>query len=178
MEKSTLLKTTSLGLIIAMCGLTNGPAIAQDDEPRVRTQDEIIVSATKRDERLIDVPLSISVVGEEMIDTTGIRDLKEVGEFIPNVEISQGSDFRSSVTIRGVGTNSRNIGFDTRVGVYVDGIYMGQSPSLNQELLDLKQVEVLRGPQGTLFGKDTVAGAINLITKKPGDEFDYKKTWR
>ncbi|PHS77924.1 MAG: TonB-dependent receptor [Robiginitomaculum sp.] len=164
MSKNTLKLGLLAGTLLASSTL-NITASAQ-------VQDEIIVTATKRNERLIDVPLSISVVGAHMIETTGIRDLKEVAEYIPNVEISQGSDFRSSVTIRGVGAVSRNIGFDTRVGVYVDGIYMGQSPSLNQELLDLQQVEVLRGPQGTLFGKDTVAGAINLITKKPGDEFE------
>ena len=163
--KSNTLKLGTFASALFAASTVCGPAAAQ-------VQDEIIVTATKRDERLIDVPLSISVIGANMIETTGIRDLKEVAEYIPNVEISQGSDFRSAVTIRGVGAVSRNIGFDTRVGVYVDGIYMGQSPSLNQELLDLQQVEVLRGPQGTLFGKDTVAGAINLITKKPGDEFE------
>ncbi len=70
-----------------------------------------------------------------------------------------------------MGSNSRNIGFDSRVGVYVDGVYMGQSPAVNQELLDLERVEVLRGPQGMLFGKNTVAGAVSLVTKKPEDRF-------
>ncbi len=177
MQSDKYLKTTGLGLIAAFLGLGSAPVFAQDaseeqEASSDRVLDTVYVSATKRDERLIDVPLSISVVGSEMIEQTGIRDLKSVAEYIPNVEITQATDFRSTVTIRGVGANSRNIGFDTRVGVYVDGIYMGQSPSLNQELLDLQRIEVLRGPQGTLFGKDTVAGAINLITKKPGDQFE------
>ena len=94
----------------------------------------------------------MSALGAEQIDQTGVRDLKSIAEYIPNLQISQSNDFRSTVTIRGVGAQSRNIGFDARVGVYVDGVYMGQSPSLNQELLDLERVEVLRGPQGTLFG--------------------------
>lgn len=118
-----------------------------------------------------DVPISMSALGAEQIAQTGIRDLKSIAEYIPNLQISQSNDFRSTVTIRGVGAQSRNIGFDARVGVYVDGVYMGQSPSLNQELLDLERVEVLRGPQGTLFGKNTVAGAINLVSKKPNEEF-------
>jgi len=134
--------------------------------------EDIVVTATKRSERMKDVPISMSAISAEQLDQTGVRDLKSIAEYIPNLQISQSNDFRSTVTIRGVGAQSRNIGFDARVGVYVDGVYMGQSPSLNQELLDLERVEVLRGPQGTLFGKNTVAGAINLVTKKPGDELE------
>ncbi|MCF8475248.1 MAG: TonB-dependent receptor [Emcibacter sp.] len=132
--------------------------------------EDIVVTAQKRSERLMDVPISMSAMGAEQINQTGIRELKEIADYIPNLQISQGNDFRSTAIIRGVGSQSRNIGFDARVGVYVDGVYMGQSPALNQELLDLERVEVLRGPQGTLFGKNTVAGAISLVTKKPGDE--------
>jgi len=115
--------------------------------------EEVIVTATKRAENPIDVPVSIAVFSAESIRQTGVRQLKEVAEFIPNVSISSATDFTSTVSIRGVGSNSRNIGFDARVGVYLDGVYLGQSPALNQELLDLERVEVLRGPQGTLFGK-------------------------
>lgn len=132
--------------------------------------EEIVVTAQKRSERLQDVPVSISVFSDEAIAQTGIRELKDIGDYIPNMNISKGNDFRSTVTIRGVGSSSRNIGFDSRVGVYVDGVYVGQSPAINQELLNLERIEVLRGPQGTLFGKNTVAGAVNLVTKKPGDE--------
>ncbi len=154
---SALLATSALCL----------PAQAQVDNE----EDVIIVTATKRAEKLSEVPIAISVMGADDIDQTSIRELSEISEYIPNVQISNGTDFRSAITIRGVGSNSRNIGFDSRVGVYVDGVYMGQSPSVNQELLDLERVEVLRGPQGMLFGKNTVAGAISLVTVKPGDEF-------
>ncbi|HWM26852.1 MAG TPA: TonB-dependent receptor, partial [Woeseiaceae bacterium] len=140
------------------------------DEDELFFIEEIVVTAQKRTERLLDVPVAISVFNANAIDETGIRELKDVGDYIPNLQISEGNDFRSTVTIRGVGAQSRNIGFDSRVGVYIDGVYVGQSPALNQELLNLERIEVLRGPQGTLFGKNTVAGAINLITKKPDDE--------
>ncbi|HHL42960.1 MAG TPA: TonB-dependent receptor [Hellea balneolensis] len=150
----------ALCLTSALCAVGGLSAHAQ-------VKDEIIVTATKRAEKLTEVPIAISVFGANDIDQTGIRELKEISEFIPNVQISQHNDFRAVVTIRGVGSNSRNIGFDSRVGVYLDGVYLGQSPSLNQELLDLERVEVLRGPQGMLFGKNTVAGAISLVTKKP-----------
>jgi iron complex outermembrane receptor protein len=130
---------------------------------------EVVVTAQKRTERLVDVPVAISVFSAEAMEQTGVRELKEITGYMPNVQISTGNDFRSTVTIRGVGATSRNIGFDSRVGVYIDGVYVGQSPAINQELMNLERVEVLRGPQGTLFGKNTVAGAINLITKKPDD---------
>ena len=164
-------KYTTISSIIALTtalSATSYTAFAADEDFVI---EDIVVTATKRSERMKDVPISMSALGSEQIDQTGVRDLKSIAEYIPNLQISQSNDFRSTVTIRGVGAQSRNIGFDARVGVYVDGVYMGQSPSLNQELLDLERVEVLRGPQGTLFGKNTVAGAINLVSKKPNEEF-------
>ena len=162
---------SSIAIMSVMWGAT---AFAQEADNEA--MEELIVTATKRSERMLDVPISMSAFSAKNIEETGIRELKDIAEFIPNLHISQVNDFRQAVTIRGVGAHSRNIGFDTRVGVYVDGVYMGQSPALNQELLDLERVEVLRGPQGTLFGKNTVAGAVNLITRKPGDEFEGKVT--
>lgn len=134
--------------------------------------EQITVTAQKRSQRIIDVPVSVAAMTGESIETAGIQQLSELGDYIPNVNINSGDSLESSVQIRGVGADSRNIGFDTRVGVYIDGIYMGQSPAINQDLVDLERVEVLRGPQGALFGKNTVAGAVNLISKKPTDEFE------
>lgn len=158
----------SSAALIAAFLISSAPAFAQDDTFGL---EEVIVTAQKRDQRLADVPVAVSVFGGDAIDQTGVRELKDVADYIPNLQISEGNDFRSTVRIRGVGATSRNIGFDTRVGVYVDGVYVGQSPAINQELLDIERIEVLRGPQGALFGKNTVAGAVNLITKKPDDEF-------
>jgi len=147
---------------------------ATEEKPSLVAKGEIVVTATRTERRMVDVPISMSAFSAESIEETGVREVRELAEFIPNTQISQSNDFRTFVTIRGVGTDSRNIGFDTRVGVYVDGVYVGQSPALNQELLDLERIEVLRGPQGTLFGKNTVAGAMNLVTKKPTDTFEGK----
>jgi iron complex outermembrane receptor protein len=131
------------------------------------TVEEVVVTAQKREERLIDVPSSIAAVGEQTIKDLNVQQLAELSNHVPNLIIDSNVSLNSAVYIRGVGANSRNIGFDTRVGVYLDGVYLGQSPALNQELVDLERVEVLRGPQGALFGKNTVAGAINLISKLP-----------
>ena len=142
-----------------------------EQEEDVKVYEGIVVTATRRAEKLSEVPIAMSVFGDDSIEQTSVRELSEISGYIPNVSISGHNDFRSVITIRGVGSASRNIGFDSRVGVYVDGVYMGQSPAVNQELLDLERVEVLRGPQGMLFGKNTVAGAISLVTKKPEDRF-------
>lgn len=132
--------------------------------------EELVVTAQKRAQNLTDVPIAISSFGAGDIEATASRQLADLAEHIPNLAMDSSNALSSAVAIRGVGSNSRNIGFDGRVGVYIDGVYMGQSPALNQQLLDLERVEVLRGPQGALFGKNTVAGAINLITEKPGAE--------
>ena len=145
------------------------PALAQTDLPRSMLE-EVIVTAQKRSQKLTDVPIAISVMSAKMLEDAGARRLSDLSNLAPNVNVSQSSELNSRVTIRGVGAQSRNIGFDTRVGVYLDGVYLGQSPALNQELADLERVEVLRGPQGTLFGKNTVAGAINLITAAPSTD--------
>jgi len=158
-----------LGGTAVMAALLMTPLCAGAQEEGFSIE-EVVVTAQKRTERLVDVPVAISVFSASSIEQTGVRELREISGYMPNVQISSGNDFRSTVTIRGVGASSRNIGFDSRVGVYVDGVYVGQSPAINQELLNLERVEVLRGPQGTLFGKNTVAGAINLVTKKPDDE--------
>lgn len=162
-------------LLSASClGLALAPIAAAQSEPETdasaeneKRLDQVIVTATKRAEKLTEVPIAISVFGADDVEQTSIRELSQLSDYIPNVTITNHTDFRSAITIRGVGSSSRNIGFDSRVGVYVDGVYMGQSPAVNQELLDLERVEVLRGPQGMLFGKNTVAGAVSLVTKKP-----------
>ena len=138
--------------------------------------EEILVTAQKRSESLQEVPIAISVFNSNTIDQTGVQELRDLTEYIPNVTITQGTDFGAQINIRGVGANSRNIGFDSRVGVYLDGVYLGQGPALNQDLVDLEQIEILRGPQGTLFGKNTVAGAVNMISVKPTQEFEGSVT--
>tara|TARA_B100001939_G_scaffold348208_1_gene374047 strand:- start:1516 stop:3753 length:2238 start_codon:yes stop_codon:yes gene_type:complete len=163
---------TTLGAILATALPASAQNAAVPGTPPASAFEEIVVTAQKRAQKISEVPIAISAFSQENIEQTGITQLREVADFIPNLQISRGTDFTSSITIRGVGANSRNIGFDTRVGVYLDGVYLGQSPAINQELVDLERMEVLRGPQGTLFGKNTVAGAISLVSRKPTDELE------
>ncbi|MBC3767402.1 TonB-dependent receptor [Neptunicella marina] len=167
--------TITSAIAIYFIAVNSPTAFAQQaNDGQSEEYETVIVTAQKREQKLAEVPIAISSFSAENIQQTGITQLSEIADFIPNLSISRTTDFTSAITIRGVGANSRNIGFDTRVGVYLDGVYLGQSPALNQELLDLTRVEVLRGPQGTLFGKNTVAGAINLISAKPSDILEGK----
>ncbi len=145
-----------------------GEGTAADEE----FVDTIVVTAHKREEELSEVPASLVVIDSNAIAEAGIVQVQELSEMAPNFQLpNHGADIQNRVTIRGVGANSRNIGFDTRVGVYLDGVYLGQSPAVNFDLLDLQRVELLRGPQGTLYGKNSVAGALNLVTQAPTDSF-------
>lgn len=134
----------------------------------------IMVTSQKRLQRLIDVPSSIAVLREDIITKSASQELSNIADLVPNLDIEDINSFNNQISMRGVGSHSRNISFDTRVGVYLDGVYLGQSPGLNQGLMDIERIEVLRGPQGSLFGKNTVAGALNIITRKPSDEFEGK----
>jgi len=131
----------------------------------------IMVTAQKVEEDLQQVPIAISVLDAEAIDTSRTMQLSDLGSLVPSLNISQHIDMNRLITMRGVGAFSRNIGFDSRVGVYLDGVFLGPSAGLNLDMLDIERVEVMRGPQGTLWGQNTVAGAINIISKKPDNAF-------
>lgn len=132
--------------------------------------EEVIVSARKRDESLRDVPISIVAISGDALARQGATELRDLGDAVPNVIVGTGNqERRTNLVIRGISTEARSIGQETGVGVYLDGVYTGRAETYNQRLPDIAQVEFLRGPQGTIFGKNTIAGAINLTTIKPDD---------
>ena len=133
--------------------------------------DEVVVTAQKRVQSIEDVPIAMTVIGRKALDNSRATTLTDMQQLVPNFSIAQSLGV-NTVTVRGVGGGGRNIGFDTRAGVYVDGIYMGQAQALDQSLFDIEQVEVLRGPQGHLFGRNTVAGAVNITTRVPSETFE------
>lgn len=148
------------------------PVHASHGELAEKPISEIQVHAQKRDQMLKDAPVSISVAGRETLDDWTISSLENLQQAVPNLKTYAQFAYNNTLSLRGVGTFSRNIGFDERVGLYQDGIYLGPSYGLNQNLLDVEQVEVLRGPQGTFFGRNAIAGAVTLISAKPGDTFE------
>ena len=129
--------------------------------------EEVIVTAQKRTESLQDVPMAIASISGDKIQRAGIQDLSELSSYIPNLTISEQSGASPSrIVIRGVGSGN-NAGFDQSVGMFVDGVYSGRAQQFLTAFLDVGSVEVLKGPQGTLFGKNTVAGAISIRSARP-----------
>ncbi|GAB3280520.1 TonB-dependent receptor [Parahaliea aestuarii] len=127
--------------------------------------EEVIVTAQKRAESLQDVPISVSAVQGSKLQEAGIPNMAALADYVPNLHIASAS-VNTNIYMRGVGSGN-NQGFEQSVGMYVDGIYMGRGRQYRAGFLDIERVEVLRGPQGTLFGKNTVAGAVNIISRSP-----------
>ncbi|MGI9294987.1 MAG: TonB-dependent receptor [Pseudomonadales bacterium] len=135
--------------------------------------EEVIVTATRRAETLQEVPISISVLSADEIVATGSTDLKQISALVPNFVFAAGPNQGiSNMSIRGIYTRVEPdaIGFDQSVGVYVDGVYHSRQFNANANMGDVERIEVLRGPQGTLFGRNTISGAINITSKKPDTE--------
>jgi len=147
-------------------------ALADDAGLHFYTLDPIIVTAQKRPEYLYAVPISVSIVDNQKTDALAIRNLEDLSAYTSNVNISQGAVF-GRVFIRGIGSGL-NQGFEQSVATFTDNVYTGRDRQTRIPLLDVARVEVLKGPQGILFGKNTTAGAINIITAQPGPELETR----
>jgi len=159
-------------LCAAPLGAFLGPAaFAQGNDDSVF--ETITVTAQKREQNIYDVPVSISAFTPETMERQGITDLTDIGKFVPNLNItgfSAGHTASQNPFIRGIGLQDHLITTEPGVGVYVDGVYLGRQVGQNWSLANIERVEVLRGPQGTLYGRNSIGGAINIITRKPGDD--------
>ncbi len=141
-------------------------------EPETAVLQEVTVTARKREERLLDVPIAVTAVSAEAIEAQSMRSLSDVTYAVPSLSIAGGGTDAGGtgngvVFIRGIGQVDYANSIDPGVGTYVDGVYLGRAVGGNLDLPDVQQIEVLRGPQGTLFGKNTMGGAVNLTTKRP-----------
>ena len=145
-------------------------ATAQDSGVLI---EEITVTATKREQSIYEVPIAISAFEGDKLAQQGIVDIVDIGKFVPNLNITQFSAGHTSSAnpfIRGIGLQDHLITTDPGVSVYVDGVYLGRQVGQNWNLTNIERVEVLRGPQGTLYGRNSIGGAINIITKTPGTD--------
>jgi iron complex outermembrane receptor protein len=132
------------------------------------TQSEIVVTATKRAERLIDVPVAVTALSGDMLANNQVRGIDTLQQLVPSLTFTQSTnDLNNNVRIRGVGTALFNVGLESSVSFVVDGVVLSRQGQGFQDLIDIERVEVLRGPQGVLFGKNATAGVINVVTKRP-----------
>ncbi len=136
---------------------------------------EIIVSARRRDESAQDVPIALSVVGAAQLEQTGNYTLTQIQQIVPSLQVFSFNPRNTNINIRGLGSNVAltNDGLENGVGFYVDNVYFGRVGQSQFDLVDLQQIEVLRGPQGTLFGKNTTSGAINISSRKPSFDPEF-----
>ena len=149
------------------------PLAAQDEGSPTGTEglvlEEIIVTATRRERSIMEVPLAVSAYGAEQIELSGVTDIYHLMRIAPSLILNtgQGETVGATARIRGIGTNSDNPGFEPAVGLYVDGVYRNRAGVGYNELGAVERVEILRGPQGTLFGRNTSAGVVSIITADP-----------
>jgi iron complex outermembrane receptor protein len=174
------LSTQTSAAAIAIGLFSVAPAAAQTSPALEQTDGglgEIVVTARRRAESLQDTPVAVTAVSAADLNARSAADISSVGDFTPNVTFDatapiSGSSNAVSVFIRGVGQTDFLITTDPGVGIYVDGVYIARSTGGLLGLMDLEQIEILRGPQGTLFGKNTIGGAVSVTTKRPSDELE------
>lgn len=158
---------TVMSLAVSVCASGLAP-LAVAAEAKL---EEVVVTARRRAESLQDVPIAITTLGADQLERVTAFSLKDIRHLIPSFHYQDRSALQTEITIRGVGGDARNIGVESGVGMYIDGVYVGRTSAYNIDLADIAQIEVLRGPQGTLFGKNTTGGALNITTQKPTEEF-------
>lgn len=175
---------TTIALLLASTASIAGPAIAQgspqSDANAAATGQggivEIVVTAQKRAENVQDVPIAISAFTSEALQERAIGSVSQLSAIAPNVNLDAGTPFSGSTAvlaayIRGIGSDDFAFNIDPGVGIYLDGVYLARTVGANQDLLDVARIEILKGPQGTLFGRNTIGGAISIVTADPGKEF-------
>src|SRR5436189_197229 len=169
--KSIVSASASAAVLAALTG--GGVAYAQNPtDTEATTVGEVIVTAQKREQRLQDVPIVVTVAGEQLLEDAGVNDIRQLTILTPGLTVTSTSN-ETIVTarIRGIGTVGDNPGLESSVGVVIDGVYRPRNGVGFGDLGDVSRIEVLKGPQGTLFGKNTSAGVINVITAGPTDQF-------
>jgi iron complex outermembrane receptor protein len=184
-EISTKIKSSLYGgaaFLATVLLLSSGPAAAQETERKSTADtmmDEITVSARRREERLLDQPMSISAMTGEQMQVQGIYSIDQASKFVPNVTLTNDDRANNTrIVIRGIGGGFPDPVFVFGSGMYVDGHYVPTSLGGYMSTVDIERIELLRGPQGTLFGKNVTGGLVNIISTKPQPEFDSSVTLR
>jgi iron complex outermembrane recepter protein len=160
----------AITVVTTFCSSLNAQ---EPEQRRAMVLEEVVVTAERREASLQQTAISIAAFDEEMLRSIGAIESSDVSDYVPNVEMVKTAVSTSAlaISIRGVASGESSLATDATVGVYVDGVYLGRNSVAAFEIVDLERIEVLRGPQGTLYGRNTTGGAINVITHKPTGEF-------
>jgi iron complex outermembrane recepter protein len=175
------MKTGVNVLLLAGVSSLVAPALAKEGDRTAAggTVEEVIVTAQKREQNVQEVPISVSAFTADMLAERAVASVSALSAIAPNVTLDAGTPFSGSTAvlsafIRGIGSDDFAFNIDPGVGLYMDGVYLARSVGANQDLADVERIEILKGPQGTLFGRNTIGGAISIVTRDPGDEFHFK----
>lgn len=180
--KSNICRGRLLPLVVAVSAANSLPAVAQEDTSpgtgAERVLEELVVTARRREEGLQSAPIAVSAYSGDSLAYRGITRIDEIASFVPNLTLQNnpafgGSSNSAAIYLRGVGQKDFLPTTEPGVGLYVDGVYIARSVGGILDLVDVERLEVLRGPQGTLFGRNTIGGAINVTTKKPDPKADF-----
>ena len=181
MRRFTWLAATSLLALAAPAQAQTAPGDAQvSPDTSAQTTEgatpvsdgaDVVVTARQREESLKDVPISVTAISGDRLKDLQVNTVRDIANYAPGVNINSDSVGRAFVSIRGIGTTLIDT-VQPGVGIFIDGVYQPNTSYLNSPIVDVARVEVLRGPQGTLFGNNTLGGAINVITRQPGNEFE------
>jgi len=184
-----LMRYKTLAILLSSSALA-APAIAQDatapaanaaaaqPTPAPQGIGEIVVTAQKRAENVQKVPIAISAFTSQALRERAVGNIAQLSAIAPNVNLDAGTPFSGSTAvlsayIRGIGSDDFAFNIDPGVGIYLDGVYLARTVGANQDLPDVDRIEILKGPQGTLFGRNTIGGAISIVTHDPGKEFHF-----
>jgi outer membrane receptor protein involved in Fe transport len=173
--RSTVLRVSRPGTLLAMAaaGLMFSISAGAQDQETDDIFEEIVVVAQKREQNIMEVPVAVTAVTGAQIQASGIKDIFDLQQNVPSLIVGQSqSSTTSFFQIRSVGSTSNNFGVESSVGLYVDGVYRSRQSSMINDLIDIEAVEVLRGPQGTLFGKNTPSGAVTVRSVRPSQDAD------
>ncbi|MGW8201144.1 TonB-dependent receptor [Sphingomonas bisphenolicum] len=161
---------------VAWSGCIALPALAQDSAPAADTGTDIVVTARRREESLLSVPIAVSAFSGETLERSGAIDITDISNVTPNttLENSRGTNSTLTAFIRGVGQQDPVPGFEAGIGLYLDDVYLNRPQASVLDIYDVERIEVLRGPQGTLYGRNTIGGAIKYVTRSLPDQFSLK----
>ncbi|MBM3929285.1 MAG: TonB-dependent receptor, partial [Sphingomonadales bacterium] len=176
--KTCLFTASVLALVVAapaaaQTAPTEGTGGAPASQDEFQSANDIIVTATRRDETVQNVPIAISAFAGDLLQNANVTDVRGLEQLSPSLQTvtGQSNANNTNISIRGIGTSGDNPGFEPAVGIFIDGVFRSRAGIAVAELPEVDRVEILRGPQGTLFGRNTSAGAISIFTAQP--KFNY-----
>lgn len=177
MYHNKVFKKTSLAVVVALAlssHVTMAAEETEEEKARRNGPDEILVITQHREQNVQDIPITMTAMDEEYLKKSDIFDAATIAQHVPGVAYAEFAPGQAIISIRGISSADDGAGLENSTALFLDGVYIGRGASINFDMFDLERIEVIRGPQGTLFGRNAIGGAFNVVTSKPTDHFTAK----